>query len=576
MSDLLLQMGVSNLAIAGGLAGAAWYVQRAGRFPRAAHVLWLLVLVKLVTPSFVTLPVIEFPSGTAADAALPAMELAGSATATTADVAALAPTFEPPASIPLSTLLLWAWALGSAVVLVWSLARIVRFHRVLVSTSSPAPGSLQRAACRIAGRLGLSKAPAIFTANARIVPLVWWVGGRVRVVIPAELVRSMEAEQLDGILAHELAHIRRCDHVVRWLEWLTCVACWWNPLAWWARKGLRHNEEICCDALVLARLKSNPRTYASSLLTAIEFLSAQALRPPALASGMDGSGSLEWRFKMIVSTKPLRETPCWLRALALLCVLAILPLGIAYAGEDQDDGGAKPTREEMAKVKEEIWAHVKSGEITEEQAQERWQGYLRHVKAKRAKMAAEMKLRKEMAAFHQKLEDAVKAGEITEEEAKAKWKAYEQSVHDTRDKKRDKKHADFEAMNRRILEAVRRGDLTEEEGRRKLEEIRRRMAAGEKKKHADFEAMNRRILEAVRRGDLTEEEGRRKLEEIRRRMAAGEEKRDKDHADFEALSRRIQEAVRRGDLTEEEGRRKLEEIRRRMAAGEQKRDEGKR
>ena len=52
-----------------------------------------------------------------------------------------------------------------------------------------------------------------------------------------------------------------------------------------------------------------------------------------MASGIVSGGSLERRFKMILSAKPLTQTPRWLRAIAFLCTLALLPLGIAQAQE---------------------------------------------------------------------------------------------------------------------------------------------------------------------------------------------------------------------------------------------------
>ena len=59
------------------------------------------------------------------------------------------------------------------------------------------------------------------------------------------------------IVAHELAHVRRRDYLVRWVEWLACVCFWWNPVVWWAQRNLRAMEEICCDDLVLSTCTRN-------------------------------------------------------------------------------------------------------------------------------------------------------------------------------------------------------------------------------------------------------------------------------------------------------------------------------
>ena len=72
-------------------------------------------------------------------------------------------------------------------------------------------------------------------------------------------------------------------------------------------------------------------------------------------------------------------------ALALILVVALVPLGIAQAGDVKKEEKAHPTEAEMAKVKKELWSQVKSGEITEEQAKERWGAYVRRVKESHGK-----------------------------------------------------------------------------------------------------------------------------------------------------------------------------------------------
>ncbi|MHC5024681.1 MAG: M56 family metallopeptidase, partial [Planctomycetota bacterium] len=344
MSDLLLQFGLSNLLISLALAIGAWAVHRTGKRPLVAHLLWLIVLAKLVTPPILTVPVLpvlglttaaEMPSEHAGLAAISTDLLVADPDGATAVLdGRAAETGSVVARHRLvergKTGLILVWVLGSVCVLAWSLVRIFRFNRLLDMASELAPPEVQRIASEIGPRLGLRAAPAIYTASAQVSPMVWWIGGRVRVLIPAALPRE-NAGQLRWILAHELAHIRRRDHLVRWLEWLACVSFWWNPVAWWARRYLRINEEICCDALVLSSLRPEPRTYAHSLMTVVEFLASPAIRPPAVASEIHSGGFLERRFRMIVSNTPMTRTPRWLRAFILLCAAGLLPLGMASA-----------------------------------------------------------------------------------------------------------------------------------------------------------------------------------------------------------------------------------------------------
>ena len=97
---------------------------------------------------------------------------------------------------------------------------------------------------------------------------------------------------------------------------------------------------------------------------------------------------------------------------------------LKFVRELQGDKKAGPTREEMAAVKKKIWAGVKEGKISEDDAQKRWQGYLKRFRGGERKARDEDPRRAEMAAYRKRLGEAVKAGTMTEEEAKAEWEAY--------------------------------------------------------------------------------------------------------------------------------------------------------
>jgi beta-lactamase regulating signal transducer with metallopeptidase domain len=338
MIDLLLQFGFSNLCICLIIACFAWLIQRTGRRPFVAHFLWLFVLLKLLTPALITVPIFSAPSSSAGvtfpDRSM--TELSAVAAEALPDGGALAfvalqQDGAPKVSAELIKLTLVSlWFLGSVGVLLWTLFQSYRFHRLVMMSSELAPKKVQECAATLAEKLGLGRrVPKVYVSAARMSPLLWWIGGPVRIFVPAELMASVSEDSLKWILAHELGHLKRRDHLSRWLEWFAAVCLWWNPLVWLARRNLRVNEEICCDALVLSCLKPQPQQYAGSLLAVIEFLASPALRPPALASGMNSGGILERRFTMIVSNNPLVKAPRWLPVLALL----LLPLGVAVAQE---------------------------------------------------------------------------------------------------------------------------------------------------------------------------------------------------------------------------------------------------
>ena len=77
--------------------------------------------------------------------------------------------------------------------------------------------------------------------------------------------RAWERTSGTLLLLHELAHLKRRDHWVRWLELVVAGLYWWHPVVWWARRALREAEEQCCDAWVVWAMPDRSRTYASCL-----------------------------------------------------------------------------------------------------------------------------------------------------------------------------------------------------------------------------------------------------------------------------------------------------------------------
>ena len=316
MSDILLQIGGTKLVLSAVLACVAWIVHRRVRLPGVSYLMWLLVLVILLVPAFIPVPVL--PATAAADTGL---ELASAGSTE----AASSPGFY---SIALGSWLdaigkqglVMAWLLGTSALLGWSLWRAVRFRRTLAQVLEPAPPELQRQATLISRRLSLARVPEIHTTHARISPMVWWTGGRVRVLIPNFLLAELSDEEARSILAHELAHVRRRDYLVRWLEWAACSVFWWNPAAWSASRQLR----------VVDAASESPMLRAPVIVSP--------------ASGVGQSRSLERRLKMIAEGNTA-NAPRWLRTAAWVAVICALPLGIVYCG--QPDTTATPDGETM-------------------------------------------------------------------------------------------------------------------------------------------------------------------------------------------------------------------------------------
>lgn len=89
---------------------------------------------------------------------------------------------------------------------------------------------------------------------------------RPAIVVPADFEARYTLEERELILSHERAHLLRRDVAVNALASVWLCLCWFNPLVFWAIRRLRLDQELACDALVLARPGTARGCYADALL----------------------------------------------------------------------------------------------------------------------------------------------------------------------------------------------------------------------------------------------------------------------------------------------------------------------
>src|SRR5262249_37885746 len=134
----------------------------------------------------------------------------------------------------------------------------------------------------------------------------------------------LSVQERAAVLTHELAHLRRRDHWVRWLELAATCLYWWHPLLGWISRRLRAAEEECCDAWVVRAFPALARAYARALVATVDFLADHRPVLPPVASGIGQFQHLKRRLRLIVSG----ATPPTLSAAgpALRCLaLGLLP-----------------------------------------------------------------------------------------------------------------------------------------------------------------------------------------------------------------------------------------------------------
>jgi beta-lactamase regulating signal transducer with metallopeptidase domain len=224
----------------------------------------------------------------------------------------------------LSHVVVATWFVGSGAWFTLAAVRLVRFRRELVRARI-AGGALQQIADDVAERLGLRTRPIVRLSDAIVSPMLTTYRGRGLVLLPTRLFSGLSREQRAAIIAHELAHLRRGDHFVRWLEFLVIGLYWWHPVAWLARRQLQQAEESCCDAWVMSVFPDQSRGYAQALLATVDFLSEARTPAPAGACGFGPVHSLQRRLEMILKRNWRPDLSATGRMALIGVALTVLP-----------------------------------------------------------------------------------------------------------------------------------------------------------------------------------------------------------------------------------------------------------
>ena len=367
----------SNVVLAGVLALLAAGVTRLWRNPFLAHALWLLVLIKLVTPplielrapellsekapptapesvsgrSFITTstklqPEIEIPSRGRPEFS----RLQSPANLEMPDEAAASDPTNPREPFPWMRWIFSVWVAGVA--LFFAMAAVHwRWLIVVLRAARLAPRWLQKQVQLMAESLGLKARPRVAISRLVSSPLVTVHGRRPVFLLPADLLVELGEDQMSTVIAHELSHVRRGDRWVFLFQYFVLAMHWWNPVAWWASRRLRQATEQCCDAMVVRAFPDKRRSYGQALLRTADFqIEHKHFR---LVPGIPfGSHPITARIRAIMkkSTPYRMNRLTWL--VTCLVGLAALPVAVVVGerngdqqGGDKSQGVAEKTAE---------------------------------------------------------------------------------------------------------------------------------------------------------------------------------------------------------------------------------------
>jgi beta-lactamase regulating signal transducer with metallopeptidase domain len=213
--------------------------------------------------------------------------------------------------------LVLAWGLGVTVSSLRLLSGWLRLRR-LVHQASPAPAEWQETLETLARRLGMTRPVRLLRSAALDVPAaVGWL--RPVVLLPVSALTGLSTRQLEMVLAHELAHIRRHDFAVNLVQTLVETLLFYHPAVWWMSRVIRVEREHCCDDIAVGT-SGSPVSYARAL-TALEALRVMPLGEASPAMSALG-GSLTDRVRRLVGAPAARCSSRWVAGASVVTLMS--------------------------------------------------------------------------------------------------------------------------------------------------------------------------------------------------------------------------------------------------------------
>lgn len=297
-----------------GLIAAALFVLLARRSAALRHMIGMIVLVAMTTAPVLTFLTMtgthgDTASGTPAigSAGLPLPPLTALSGATAAD----APLW-----------LGWLWIAGVALMAIRLAGGWAMLRRLDTRAFEPLPPLWQARADALRRTIGIRRQVAIRLLHDSVLPCT---ARALRPVIwlPLSVLTRLTPEQIEALIAHELAHIRRLDWIWNGLQCAVETLLFYHPAVWWLSRRIRAEREHACDDLAVAAC-GDPIVLAEALST------LERLRMPGFRFALPANGGhLMNRIKRLLSP----ETPPTLRWGVPLGLIALVGTGAVLAGQ---------------------------------------------------------------------------------------------------------------------------------------------------------------------------------------------------------------------------------------------------
>jgi beta-lactamase regulating signal transducer with metallopeptidase domain len=221
-----------------------------------------------------------------------------------------------------------AWFAGAAACSLRLLMGFISAAALRRSRHAPVLTEWQQTLDRLIERMHVSRSVRLLATDRVDTPLViGWL--RPVILAPVGVLSGLAPEQVEALLAHELAHVRRHDYLVNILQGIAESLLFYHPAVWWISNQIRAEREHCCDDLAVAA-SGDVLVYARALAE------LESMRPAHFKAALSANdGSLLRRIQRLADPVAAHAPAGWGVAGSLGSLLLVGIAGVAVTGAQE-------------------------------------------------------------------------------------------------------------------------------------------------------------------------------------------------------------------------------------------------
>ncbi|QIF02651.1 penicillin-binding transpeptidase domain-containing protein [Roseimicrobium sp. ORNL1] len=216
------------------------------------------------------------------------------------------------------------WLTGMSLLSLWHLMGWIGLQRLRHRATTTLTGELASTASRLARQMKLPSSIRVCW-SARVTGAISFGWLRPIVLLPASMATGFSAREIEMILAHEFAHLRRHDYLMNLLQSAVETLLFYHPAVWWIGRQIRREREHACDDIAV-RVTGDARTYAQALVRLAESATLFSEDTPRLAMAAGAAGGLRQRIERLIRPGAASSSAIALRPVSGIITLALMLL----------------------------------------------------------------------------------------------------------------------------------------------------------------------------------------------------------------------------------------------------------